>query len=547
METDETVFVTIGDGYSKSLTFTEADNTKVVLQYKGGCADIYVSGDFTINDLGKKGVELIGHAQVDQIIVSDNTAKSSLTISAKGGDNLAEIGAISGSGEFGKLTGNAIDLVGGGIEFTDGYINSILLHDVLNGADILMTGEGAAKGTTLTLNEIGQDTDIVSGSGINSFKAVNWDSGSLEAPWVKTFAINGNAKTGAAGNLGAQVELTGAGADTLVLGKATVKGQCSGVVHVNGDAGSVSIQKLIGELNIEGNVKSVKLGDNLSLLPASVAGGAQAASGIINITGSGSIKGGSESMKISDGAELYTTTGGLYNLADLLMYNQAGASWDYLVKVTGHSAMLASGSATDHVYVSSAGTDQYRVSETVEVEVNEYGYSYSEYQEQSFVWLVNESGTYLTQFEGDMDLGYVSYYFDSLQAAQSPLGLKQTQTDTAPLSGYLTIEYGWYDFDVDMDGTAEISTTLLGHESVTVNGQTYLAAKVQMNLSYQMDGILDVYGQQFKLMMSQANAFTYWAVPDYGIVKTIEKGTANVKIPGAGSEKASLTIEKTLL
>ena len=81
---------------------------------------------------------------------------------------------------------------------------------------------------------------------------------------------------------------------------------------------------------------------------------------------------------------------------------------------------------------------------------------------------------------------------------------------------------------------------------LTVPAGTFLAARLNLDLSYEFTGELSGPEKDYQVKVKQDNQFSYWAVPGMGIVKSIEKGTASVSIPGEGCAKASATVTRTL-
>ena len=83
-------------------------------------------------------------------------------------------------------------------------------------------------------------------------------------------------------------------------------------------------------------------------------------------------------------------------------------------------------------------------------------------------------------------------------------------------------------------GTATLNLTLLGTEQVTVNGKTYLTAKVQMSLKMSGTGTMSYQGTHsasFSLSCSQ----TVWSAPTVGIVKLAVQASGQGKLQGFGS------------
>jgi len=204
--------VSLGDGQAKSVTYTDTDGTSVTVSLKGGMADVRFVGDDLQQLPDKKGVTVAGaNVVLVDIVVTAGGDRTSLTFKTKGGDGLATVDEITSSTALGKLFGKTVDLVGSGISLSGtGYIGSIQLHDIKNGADIIMAGTGATKGVTLKLGTLYPGSDIVLGSPLKSLSATQWIGSSLTTPWASNISIKGDRRNGIAGDFGADLTFTGA-------------------------------------------------------------------------------------------------------------------------------------------------------------------------------------------------------------------------------------------------------------------------------------------------------------------------------------------------
>jgi hypothetical protein len=152
------------------------------------------------------------------------------------------VGQIIVHGTLSTLSAPNVDLIGEGIcSLQDGAAAKIQLHDVKNGAAIVLPGAGVTKGTTITCNAIGAGSTISLGSPVKTLTAVEWQGGALMAPWVGTINITGNKKQHLAGDCGADMNLTQTGAKGLALGSFTAGGAVTGTWTLAGGAGAVSM------------------------------------------------------------------------------------------------------------------------------------------------------------------------------------------------------------------------------------------------------------------------------------------------------------------
>ena len=157
----------------KGLRFYDADQTLVTIKFTGGIADAWISGENVYKVVTSKGTEVYGaNAAIDNINIlfqySDQSTK--LTITAKGGDNQADLGGITGP-SLGILSAKTVDLVGD-IRLT-GSLGSMVLDDISNGASII-TATATAKGFKFKADQIGQNVTFGIADSISSFQ-VNSD------------------------------------------------------------------------------------------------------------------------------------------------------------------------------------------------------------------------------------------------------------------------------------------------------------------------------------------------------------------------------------
>ena len=159
-------FTRVGEGGIKKFTFPDDDEELTTVELRGpGYADVQVRNNQT-------GAAASGDIQ--RIVLNGTSEKSSLTVSTKGrGSDTTAGDIIVEDGSLRSLTAKTVDIVGDGITLTaDGYIGSIRVRDICNGADIIMPGAGAAKGIRIKAGVLGQDTDIVLGSYLRSLAAI---------------------------------------------------------------------------------------------------------------------------------------------------------------------------------------------------------------------------------------------------------------------------------------------------------------------------------------------------------------------------------------
>jgi len=141
-------------------------------------------------------------AEID--LAGTDPTKSTLAITVKKprggtGDGLVGIGEIDGTGLKSLSLGkNYLDgTAGDGIHLT-GFLGSLKLGDITNGADIFLAGPAPKAGQTIKIaaGAIGDGTDIaVTGAPLGSLTAVRVGTGTITAPSVGTITVKGRAKT----------------------------------------------------------------------------------------------------------------------------------------------------------------------------------------------------------------------------------------------------------------------------------------------------------------------------------------------------------------
>jgi hypothetical protein len=194
---------------------------------------------------GTNGVIVTGpNVRIAEITMVNTTEGSSLKFTSEGGNGFASVGRITGNRPVGVLNAETIDLVGEGIVMTgDGSIGSVKVHDILNGADIVMPGAGNSKGIKLGVGRIGAGTDIHLGSGVKVLTAAEWIGGSLRAPWASKILVTGD--------FGADLALDDTSSTKRTLGSATIGGDLLDAFwDIDGNVGKVSVAGVMDHTEI---------------------------------------------------------------------------------------------------------------------------------------------------------------------------------------------------------------------------------------------------------------------------------------------------------
>ncbi|NQU75163.1 MAG: hypothetical protein HQ546_02470 [Planctomycetes bacterium] len=159
------VSIVIGTGelaQAKSVTFTDPDGTRAKITLKRGSATLRFTQEALGYDMTSGGLVIHTAAvTLTDIVLDDVSVKSSLLFKARGGDGIIEVGRITGSTALGSLKGKNVDLTGAGICMTgDGSIGKLRLHDLCDGADILLPGQAHGRGMTMRFNAANEGSVI---------------------------------------------------------------------------------------------------------------------------------------------------------------------------------------------------------------------------------------------------------------------------------------------------------------------------------------------------------------------------------------------------
>ena len=215
--------------------------------------------------------EVTGGSDFSEVTLNSTNEKTKLVITTKGRGLRASVGNITVNGSLNSIIAKTTDLVGAGIVVIgNGYVKSIQLHDIRNGADIVIPGDGSARGVTIKAGSLGNDTDIILGSYLKSLVLTEWKSGLLKAPWISSISIKGNKKQSITGDFGADVTLSEVNSKGYILCRAKIAGEISGTWHLTGaslsrigtiKAGSTAME---WELDTQGYVASIYIYKSLA-------------------------------------------------------------------------------------------------------------------------------------------------------------------------------------------------------------------------------------------------------------------------------------------
>jgi peptidyl-prolyl cis-trans isomerase A (cyclophilin A) len=236
--------VTIGDGAAKGVTFTDADGTVGTITVRGGTATVALDGTGLTQADGKRGVTVGGAvASIASITLSGTGGASTLTVKAKGGDGLLEIGSISGSGGLKTLAGKQLSVNG---DVSLGTAAKIDFADLTGGSITI----GGTAPVALGILGGADDSDITSTAPFKSVKLGRFGGSDGVAQTLTAPAIAKLTSGDFAGNLA----VSGA------VGNVKVTGTATGGAWTVGSLGATTVTGDLGsDLNV-GTIKSLKAG-----------------------------------------------------------------------------------------------------------------------------------------------------------------------------------------------------------------------------------------------------------------------------------------------
>ncbi len=216
------IVVQLGDGAARRVRYRDADGTGVAVSLRKGWASLELIGDGLQWSLRKGTVHIDGDGvELADILLRDTGPASQLKIKTnKGGDGLSTLGGLSGSSPLGKLKAKRTDLVGDGIVLTgEGTIGAVWLHDVTNGADLVLPST-AGKGVQIFAGSIGEGSDVQVGSAIRKLRVGEWLDDDPEADLVAGRVD----RLWVAGDFWADMALSGDSPAGVTLGKVYIGG-----------------------------------------------------------------------------------------------------------------------------------------------------------------------------------------------------------------------------------------------------------------------------------------------------------------------------------
>ena len=247
------VDVTIGDGTQRTVNFTDADGTRSSISLNGGTATVRFSGVDVTQAVAGRAIDVTGTGvEVTSIDTTGTTARSRLSITGRGGDDLVTINGINANAPIGTVTARNATLRGAA-----NFASTVGRLDLARalGGTINIGGTPEDRPSTISIVSA-EDTDITSTSPVRSLSlggATNVDPEAdiITAPSIGRLTANGDY----VGSL-----------NTASLGTARIGGGVASGTWNVGDARSITVGSTgpawVG--NFAGGVRSFSTTGDLS-------------------------------------------------------------------------------------------------------------------------------------------------------------------------------------------------------------------------------------------------------------------------------------------
>jgi hypothetical protein len=218
---------------------------------------------FSLTGGGEATVEgdpnIQGDCSFADVILSGTTENSVLTITPQPGVKTSVVN-IDVNGPIKTINAGSVNLTGN--ISINGGCSMITLNNISGSSNINIGSSPSLKTSSLKLGRVNNLT-LTSGTPIKTLQATEWKSGSLNAPWISSLAIDGNAMGGIAGNFGADVNINGTGNPPkgISLNKVKVAGQLGDSNwSVIGSCGTIMAARVSQDFdaNIIGNIGTLK-------------------------------------------------------------------------------------------------------------------------------------------------------------------------------------------------------------------------------------------------------------------------------------------------
>jgi hypothetical protein len=234
-----------------------------------------------------------------------------------------------------------------------------------------------------------------------------------------------------------------------------------------------------------------------------------------------------------------------FKLLSLLGYNLKGASYTY--KTTTNITTFADGQSQTTASVSAKTT--VAVSPTKQVLDGRSSYivkttSTGDALGGTSGWASDATGTYSTATSASKDGVGLSVGLKGTRVAAQTVVVGQSYSDTGTFKGTFGGEGLGEMISGSFSGSASVNAKLFGREACTVGSKTYAYA-VKGTIVIGLNGTIQmsVDGESIAIGMKAAKTFTFWAVPNKGVVKSTDQLVLNVSVTEQGTtQTAKITV-----
>jgi hypothetical protein len=307
-------------------------------------------------------------------------------------------------------------------------------------------------------------------------------------------------------------------------------------VRVKGDAGTLAAGAIGGKVCVEGNARSVRVGQVMALVPA-LAGPERS----LEVLGSTRVTAGRAVLQIA-GGKVYAND--QYRAEGDLRLSLPGAWWRYRVT---YREGRETGSDASTTRVLDGGLGAYDL----------------EYKSDS-TYATDQLIHYVTGPAGEVCVkGFRSVYsaeefFDIHFDPPGPGGqyptimpelvrAGDTYTAAGQFTGTFAAKYDDELYSGTCEGLATAVAKILGHEQVTVPWGTFLAVKAEITTTIRKAAVeVDDHGALRAGTATVTDKKTCWLVPALGEVKSVTSHTVSLSVPGAASWRFSETVTQEL-
>lgn len=235
--------VVVGDGGSRSVTFTDSDGTAASVSIRRGTATVRFTGEGLAQAPVGRAVAVSGSGVAVAAVTASGTSRHTiLAFTASGGDERLTVGLVSTDGPVKAINGRNVVLTGG--LGTGGIARRVELLRTENATISLGGGAGMAA---VTIHEAAVDTDLTSVAPVRHLRLTSWtglDAGdTITAPAITSVTadlFSGDFVTGSIKSLdidqvrGATISVSGS------MGQMRVQSARDLFVNVVGDINSAT-------------------------------------------------------------------------------------------------------------------------------------------------------------------------------------------------------------------------------------------------------------------------------------------------------------------